>query len=213
MQNVTRTQLIMVSLVLILIAGCVADRYSYNEVIADLSVSGTRSVGVAVHDQRPYVKAGEKNPNFVGLQRGGFGNPLNVTTASRKPLATDMTGALVASLAKKGFRAVPSVVTPDDDQSAALQKLKETGAERLVLLTLMEWKSDTFTNTALHYNVSLKVYDRDGKVLVGKNIEGKDDLGGNIWDPHGQAREAVPRAFKEKIEALLNSPEVANALQ
>jgi hypothetical protein len=212
MKSFARTRLIGVSFVLILSAGCVADRYSYNEVIADLTASGSRSLGIAVHDQRAYVKAGTKNPNFVGLQRGGFGNPFNVTTTSGQPLAMDMTEALVASLARKGYKARPVVVTKDDDQNAALQKLKATGAERLILLTLNEWKSDTFTDTALHYNVSMKVYNRD-RVLVEKNIQGKDDLGENFWNPHALARGAAPKAFKKKIEAFLNSPEVANAVQ
>jgi hypothetical protein len=213
MKSFARIQRIVVSLVLILAAGCaVGNKHSYNDVIADLSASGSRSVAVAVHDQRPYVKAGTKNPNFVGLQRGGFGIPFNITTASGQPLATDMTEALVASLMKKGYKAVPVVVTKDDDQNAALEKLKATRAERLLLLTLYEWKCDTFPIIALYNDLSMKIYGQDGRVLVEKNIKGKDDLGESSWNPPASARQAVRRAFKEKIETLLNSPEVANAL-
>ncbi len=218
MKSFSQAQYIVVSLVLVIFAGCASgNKYNYSDVVADLNASGAKAVGVATHDQRAYIKSGEKNPDFVGLMRGGlnfsFGAPHNVTTASGHPMAADMTRALASSLSKKGFKAVPVVVTQTDDQNAVLEKLKASGAERLVLLTLNEWKSDTYHNTALQYDVSLKVYDQAGNVLAEKEIKGKDDLGGTLWgDPVSFAKESVPRAFKEKIEVLLNSTSIANAL-
>ncbi len=209
-----QVQYAVVVIVLAFSAGCaVGNRHSYSNVVADFTVSGTKAVGVAAHDQRQYVKDREKTPDFVGLQRGGFGNPFNITTASGEPLAKDMTEALVTSLAKKGYKAVPVAVTQDDDQAAALEKLKAVRAERLILLILNEWKSDTYMNTALSYDVTMKIYDQDGRVLAEKRIQGKDDLGGSSWNPPAHARQAVPRAFKGKIEELLNSPAIADALQ
>ncbi len=219
MKNLSWARYIAVTLVLILSAGCASgNKFNYSDVIADLSASGAKAVGVATHDQRAYIKSGEKNPDFVGLMRGGlnftFGAPHNVTTASGHPMAADMTRALASSLSKKGFKAVPIVVTQTDDQNAVLEKLKASGAERLVLLTLNEWKSDTYHNTALQYDVSLKVYDQAGNVLSEKKIQGKDDLGGTLWgDPVSFAEKAIPPAFKGKIEELLNNPSIANTLQ
>ncbi len=219
MKSFSRAQYVVVSFVLIFFAGCASgNKYNYSDVVADLSVSGAKAVGVETCDQREYVKDGKKNPDFVGLMRGGlnfsFGAPHNVLTASGQPLATDMTNALVSSLSKKGFKAVPVFATQTDDQNAALEKLKASGAERLVLLTLNEWKSDTYMNTALFYDVAMKVYDQAGNVLAEKKIQGKDDLGGTVWgDPVSAAKQAVPRAFKGKIEELLNSPSIATTLQ
>jgi hypothetical protein len=65
---------------------------------------------VTTHDQRDYVRSGSKDAQFVGLQRGGFGNPFDVRTADDKPLADAMTTALVNTLATKGFRAQPEIV-------------------------------------------------------------------------------------------------------
>jgi len=211
-----RTENVLVLLALMLASGChVWNRPNYNEVVADLTVTGAKAVGVATRDQREYVKDRKKNPNFVGLKRSGYGYLLsfNITTQSGEPLAMDMTQALVASLTRKGYNAVPVVVTQNDDQNAAVQKLKASGAERLILLTLNEWKSVTLMNTALHYDVAMKVYDQDGQVLAEKNIQGNDYLGGSAWNPLAHARQAVPRAFKGKIEELLNSPSIANTLQ
>jgi hypothetical protein len=42
-------------------------------------------LAVAVHDERSEVASGDKNPAFVGLLRGGYGNPMDVRTASGAP--------------------------------------------------------------------------------------------------------------------------------
>ena len=76
--------------------GCAAgNRHAYHETVAVLQASGSKTIAVATHDEREYVRSGHKRPNFVGLQRGGYGNPFNVTTASTHPLAQDMTDAIV----------------------------------------------------------------------------------------------------------------------
>ena len=94
--------------VAVLLTGCaIGNRYAYQSVVANPQLSGTTAVGVATHDQREYVRSGSKDPQFVGLQRGGFGNPFDVRTADDKPLADAMTTALVNTLNKKGFRAQP----------------------------------------------------------------------------------------------------------
>jgi len=100
---------IFIVLVGVLLSGCaVGNRYAYQTVVASPQVSGTTAVGVATHDQREYVRSGAKDPQFVGLQRGGFGNPFDVRTEGDKPLADAMTAALVNTLMKKGSAPSPS---------------------------------------------------------------------------------------------------------
>ena len=203
-----------VLIMLLSLAGCaVGNRYAYNDVVADIHASGSKTVGVAVHDQRPYVRDGTKDPDFVGLQRGGYGNPFDVTTASEQPLAGDMTQTLVSSLAKKGYNAVAVEVTKTDNGDAAWRKLIATNADLLILLTLNEWKSDTYMTTTLYYYVTMRMRDQDGKDLAEQKLKGKDNLGGDAWDPPSHAREAVPQAFKAKVEELLNNTDVAAALE
>jgi hypothetical protein len=67
-----------------LLGGCAFGRtYSYSDVpIAMQAISSSGSVTVAVVDDRPYVLSGGKPDRFVGLMRGGFGNPFDVNTQS-----------------------------------------------------------------------------------------------------------------------------------
>ena len=197
-----------------LLVGCaVGNRHAYHTVVAAAAVSGAGQIGIVTHDQRPYVLSGNKEPQFVGLQRGGYGNPFDVRTGENRPLADDMTQALANSLKQKGFQAVPIIVAHSENPDRVRERLAQSGAPRGLLLTLREWKSDTFSNTSLVYDVTLRVLDASGQVLGEKRLQGDDNLGGDFLNPPGHAREAVPRAFKAKLEALLNDESIVRALR
>lgn len=200
----------------VIAGGCaVGNKHNYHETIADINVQGSMSIAVTTSDQRQYVLSGEKRPHFVGLSRGGFGNPFGIGTESGKPLAEDMTQSIANSLAKKGFKVTPVMVDPPTaNRQLFIDKLKATNADHYFILTLIEWKSDTYSSTSLLYDLKAEVLDREGKTLAVNTIQGKDDLGGAWgWNPPAYAKEAVPKAFKEKIEKLLNSPEMEASLR
>lgn len=196
------------------LGGCaVGQQIRYHDTELDLNASNTTSVAVATQDNRPYVKDGEKDRSYVGNFRGGFGNPFDVTTASGKPLADDMTSVICTSLQKKGFACTPLFVEPNESQAQAIEKLRATGAHSSILLTVNEWMSSTFQNTGLSYNLVLTAMDQQGAKVAEKKLQGEEELGGSFWDPPGHAKDAVPRAFKNKLEVLLNDPEMIKALK
>jgi hypothetical protein len=207
-----RNLVVVVPLVSVVLTGCaVGNRYAYQSVVASPQISGTSAVSVATHDQREYVRAGSKDPHFVGLQRGGFGNPFDVRTADDKPLADAMTTALVNTLAKKGFRAQPVVVSHSLAAADARQQAVRVGADRALVLTLQEWKSDTALRVGLTYDMTLTVLDRTGAVLAEKRLQGHDNLGAASLP--SQVGDIVAAAFKTKLEQLLDDPGVASALR
>jgi hypothetical protein len=61
------------------------------------AVGPSRSVAIAVLDQRPYVLDGSKPDSFVGLSRNEFGIPYEVLTPKGAPMASDMAAALLAA--------------------------------------------------------------------------------------------------------------------
>jgi hypothetical protein len=203
--------------VLVLFAGVVTsgcamgNRYAYHTVVANPQVSGTAAAAVATHDQREYVLSGNKPPQFVGLQRGGYGNPFDVKTEDDKPLADAMSTAIVNTLTKKGFRAQPVVVAHSATAADARQRIIGVGADRAVLLTLKEWKSDTAMRVGLLYNVTLAVLDRSGTVLAEKRLEGNENLGAAPLP--GKVGEVVAKAFTVKLEELFDDPAIAAALR
>jgi hypothetical protein len=197
---------------LLLGACAIGNKHAYHDVVASVPASGTGQVAVATHDQRSYVLSGKKAPEFVGLSRGGYGNPFDVTTENAQPLAAAMTQAIANSLSQKGFQSIPVAVAASDAAGAVRDKLVSAGRDRSVLLTLREWKSDTYVNTSVQYDVTLSVLDRGGQVIGESRLNGEDDLGGDFVNPPGHAKTAVRAAFKAKLEQLLGDPAVAAAL-
>src|SRR5206468_8024969 len=98
-----------------------------------------------------------------------------------------------------------------DPQFVGLQRVIGAGAERALLLTLQEWKSDTAVRVGLSYDVTMTVLDRSGTVLAEKRLEGRDNLGGATLP--SRVGDMVASAFKMKLEQLLDDSAVAAALR
>ena len=198
----------------LLSCGCtVGNKIQYSSGTPDIGGAGTHAVAVATHDQRPYVVSADKLVTFVGLQRGGFGVPFNATTASGAPLADDFSEAIQAALDAKGFAAKVVRVAPAESPATVASRLNAEGAAREVWLTLREWKSDTYNNTSLIYDVSLRILDGSGAPLAEETFSGREDLGGSMLNPPAHAKKAVPDAFRRKLEEWFSNPAVVRALQ
>ena len=206
-------KLVVLLLAFLTLNGCaVGNKIGYHDVDIEFDGKGTSKLAISTIDLRVYVRTSEKSPDFVGLQRGGFGNPFDVTTASGKSLAEDITATVKQALEKKGFEVTSLVASNTDSISKVVERMDTSDAHRLMIFILNEWKSDTYTNTALIYNLTLKIMDNEGKVITESTINGRDNLGGDFIDPPSHAKQAVPIAFKAKLEQLLNNKEVLDAL-
>lgn len=206
-------KIFLAALLALLVSACaIGNQHQYAGVVPNVSPQTSRSLAIAVQDRRPYVVDGSKSEDFVGVQRGGFGNPFDVTTTTDGPLAIDMRDSVAASFKNKGVDVAPVAVKPSQPFSDVAQALIRAGKERALLITLNEWKSDTYLNTALLYDASAQVLDSSGRVLATSQIRGRDDLSGGVISS-AHAKSAVPIAFRAKFEQLLNDPQVAAALR
>lgn len=179
---------------LLALGGCaVGNRYDYGNSISGLPVSGTGKLAVDVVDARPYVLSGDKKPDFVGLQRGGFGNPFDVRTASGRPLATEMRDAISSALTKQGFAVVGA-------SEAAPRKME---------LRVFDWKTDVMMKMKTVYDLQLTVFDGNGAQLAQSKTKGEDVGTGGFES--GNAVNAA-RTFELRFTELLRDESVRNAL-
>lgn len=197
---------------LLFLGGCAYGvKHDYQRPL-DLGIATSATVAVGTLDHRPYIVNGQKGENFVGLSRGGFGNPFDVTTQSGKPLASDISGSIVASMKGKGVNAKTVELKPAISDDQAMTALRAAGAQKSVLLTLLEWKGDSMINVGLTYDFTLRVFDADGKQLTLKPQQGRENLGSaDPFSPGGTAQ-VLPR-FQRMMELLFQEPDVMKALQ
>jgi hypothetical protein len=206
-------RLLLVVLAAFAATGCaVGNKHGYT-IGPDFGLVGTRSIAVAAQEARPYVLNKEKTPDFVGLSRGGFGNPFDITTESGRPLANDFAAAVSGSLSRRGFKSTAVNVAASGALPDVRALASQAGAERVALLSIHEWKSDTYQNTALLYELQLRVFDAGGNELATNRISGRDNLGGSVMNPPAHARGAVPEAYRRKLVELFSPEAVQKSLR
>lgn len=182
------------STLLMILGGCAAgNRYDYGSAISGLPVFGGGKIDIDVVDARPYVLSGNKKPDFVGLQRGGFGNPFDVRTASGRPLAAEMRDAISKALQQQGFIVV-------DGTEAAPRKLE---------LRVFEWKTDVMLKMKILYDLQLSAFDASGALLAQSRTNG-EDIGAGGFES-GNAMNAA-RTFELRFTELVRDEAVRNAL-
>ena len=202
------------ALAALLATGCaVGNVHNYRDAAFPLEKDSGQAVAVAVQDQRPYVLDGNKGPEFVGLSRGGFGNPFSVTTASGQPMADDMARAVASSLETAGYRPTVVPLSPKETLDAVRAKLSAAQTPRSLYLAVREWKSDTYMGTSLTYDLTLSVLDTRGMPLADKSDRGKRDLGGSAWNPPAHARKAAPEMFSKMMGEFLADEGIRKALR
>jgi hypothetical protein len=197
---------------LLFIGGCaVGVKHDYQRPL-EVGIVTPASVAVATLDHRPYIVSVQKGEDFVGLSRGGFGNPFDVTTQSGRPLASDISGSIVASMKGKGVDARAIELKPAVQHDQAIAALRAAGTQRSVLLTLLEWKGDSMVNVGFTYDFTLRVFDKDGNQLALKPQMGREHLGPADPFTPGGAAQVIPR-YQRMMELLFQDPDVVKALQ
>jgi hypothetical protein len=201
-----------------LCGGCLAVGQSFDlaAVLLTLAASGAGSIAIGAVDRRELIRSGARQPTFAGTLRGGFGNPFEVKIRGDLPLAHLTADVIAKGLAAKGFQASAVKIDPKADEAAVLAGLKAAGADKLLLVDIEKWHSDTYLQVGMHYALTAKVLDRAGAVLAEASVAGadggKDNLKGSVMNPAGYAKKAVPKAFRDQLERLLNADAVVKAL-
>jgi hypothetical protein len=191
--------------------GCaVGQKVNYGDANPELRAAGG-GIALGVQDRRPYVLSKEKTPDFVGLSRGGFGNPFDVNTASGKPLADDLADVISRALRQRGARVTHVTLSPAETAQEAQADLARTGAPRALYVAIHEWKSDSFFGSGYDYDFLAIGYGPGGRKLAEHRVSGGEHLGG-AGGIHS-ARDELPKEMAKQVERLLNDPKLDAVLR
>ncbi|MDX9964099.1 hypothetical protein [Desulfobacter postgatei] len=189
-----------------ILTGCAGGRnYDYTAISIDQHLEGNKEkIAIGVHDQREYVKNGDKYPQYVGTQRSPAYVPWNINTKSGSPMADDFLQNISKSLNNSGYK-VDQISLPEKvNTNQALTQLKATGDNRLLLFTINEWFFDVWYKTRMSYSMKLEVFDNVGRLLASSEVEKK------MWDDKDNA---VPDLeFKSAVEILLTNDSIVKGL-
>lgn len=195
------------------LSGCaVGNKYQYQTSSIALPVrtdSGT-TVILTVEDGRPYVLSGEKPASFIGLQRGGFGNPFDVSTATGRSMTEDMAEAIETSLVDAGYKVVNAM--GEANLEKLVKRAVEDGASRILLLKVRDWKSDIYLAITLHCDLELRIYDAQGVQLAENEMRFVEEVGGGLIGDSANSQ-FMSDEFSKRIGYLFNRKSIRDSLQ
>jgi len=152
------SRVLVVSIVLSQLFGCaIGNKQDYRQAVLSLGNVGHPKISVGVQDLRPDVVSGSEDEDYLGMQRAGFGNPYDVSTLSKRPLADEMSSVLVKGLRDSGANAQSIRLAPSLSKDQVTSSLKAAKPDKMLLLTLMDWESDTYVSTDLRYDAEMQV--------------------------------------------------------
>ena len=175
-----------------------------------MPVALTRSVTVSVVDERPYVLSGEKSDQFVGTERGQWSQTNDIKTQSGLPLADDLTAVIADALAAAGAQVRPVPMPRGAGADAVRAAFQAEGTERLLVVRIHEWRTDSYTRVHLAWRLEAAVYDRDGNLLGRSSTGGKAPVGDTLSASDGNA--ITIAQLSRKLTNLLNEPQITKQL-
>ena len=173
------------------------------------TASGT--VVVAVLDQRPYVLDGRKDPDLVGTLRGGFGNPFVIRSKTGHALADDIATSVSAGLKSAGMDSKVIATSKGQTVEAVQDAFKTSGAGRLVLLQLNEFKTDGYASQGLYTDLTLSVFAGDGQLRASFPIKNDRIMGKLPWK-FETFEEMAATAYRAELAAWFATPGLDTAL-
>ena len=140
-------------MLLVFLSGCVLTENTRHSALKlpalELQGSSTKSIAIAVLDQRPYIVSGEKPAKYIGQFELSMGGPYDAFTRSKQAMVNEFADKMPQLLGKQFSQLKTIYLEAGLSKQAAVEQLLATGAEKLVLISLKEWKSHTSIDTSL----------------------------------------------------------------
>lgn len=201
-------QKIVICLIIVLLAGCaVGQRIDYTRVTPEIVNKSKGDIAVGAQDRRQYIISGQKKQQFVGLMRGGFGNPFDVNTASGSPFAKDVAEVLSRAMKRDGVKVVELNLVPSANREEIIGVIKSAKVDSAIVLTINEWKTDAMMSASVSYDLVLEEFDREGRLLRHSQSHGTDELGSLAFsfDPASVVAKAATGILQKSIEEMYSS--------
>ena len=198
-----------------LVGGCRGGRYDLTKSQLKPDFHGSGKVAIGVQDKRPFILDGTKPSTFIGIHRNGVGSPGDAGTRSGKTLAEDVATIVASSFGKAGFEARQFSLSPNDHPESSCNGLTSSAHDRIVVLTLNKFRSDSWVEAELQWAITMRIYDGQCKRLAEKDSTGteqglKRNYAGAL--SASQTQKAIATKLSAILAELINAPECKRAM-
>jgi hypothetical protein len=214
MKRFFKNGFVLFSMILFL-GGCRATQYDLTKSQLKASFQGSGKVAIGAQDLRSFVVDGTKPPAHIGSHRHGSGMPRDANTKSGKTLAEDITAILASSFVANGFQVTQFAISTNDNQEALLRQQAASAYDKIIVLTLKKFRSDSWVEVELQWEIKMSVYDGKGTLLAEKESVGfEEGIKRNYTGflSGGQAQKAITDKLGAILVGLINAPECQKAI-
>lgn len=194
-------------------------KVSYNTIKTDIPTNSELSYSIATHDQRIEVLDKSRDEKMVGYFRSGTAIAYPLGTASDQNFSDDFSSVIKTSMGQSINKVQIIKTNYSDTKQNILSKLKENQSDRLLLITVKVWRTDSKPDGLLYYgteviwDLTLEIFNKEGVLLASNHTEGfepntEKQMSGSIE----KIQKKVNVKFKEKIDILFNNPEIQKSL-
>jgi len=216
--NLTKPFILLVSLICINLSAEVKRTQEYRFIEFQIDVNSELTYAVAVLDRREVVTSGSQEPDFVGYVRSTTGIAWPIRTESSDPFTDDVTFTIRNAIEKTGAQFISISTEYSMDPNEVIEKLKTTKADKLLLVIINKWRSDTKsyfskTETDMIWDITLQVHDTEGEPIVENNVNGLDDgVSPSKMTNEKKRQEIIDVYYREKMEELFSDESVQTNL-
>jgi hypothetical protein len=189
----------------------VGKKINYVDDHAKVNYTGQGSVVVITFDERPYVLAGDKKPDFVGVMRGGYGIPFDVRNETGHPVADDISTSLAISLKAAGFNASVEIPKTGETAEQAIARLAATSPGHILVVRLRNLRTDGYASLIWYEEATMSVYDASGTLRHSMDTNLRKELG-SLMHKWRTITDQIMVEFNQSLETLLNDAKMQGEL-
>ena len=200
------------SISLITLSGCViGKKVPYEKMKVDLTYSGTRSIALAVYDQREMILSGSRKPDFVGYQLSGIGVAWPMGTKSGKNYTDVIQEVISRAYKAKGYTVTLFPTSYKENYSDIKSRMMKSSSDRLMIIKLTELQIVLVTATIMGINVDVEVFDKSGNLLASKNFQKSETIATDLLGTNYP--KYAPAFLEKEIASWLNDEQITKELK
>jgi hypothetical protein len=211
--------IVAVCLSVAVLSSCTVNRkVAYHTVKTDIAASPAQSYTIATHDQRLPVTDQSQKETLVGYFRSTVAIAYPISTQSGNNFSDDFSLIIKNSMNVAGGKAQILTTRYNESKDIILKKMNITQSDRLILFTVNNWLTDSKPigmeyGTEVIWDMTVEIFNKNGELLATNKTAGFDPkLDLSAAGSVKKIQKIVDVKLKEKIDILMNTPEIQKAL-
>ena len=197
---------------LLTLIGCVVGKkVPYEKMKVELDYSGTKSIALAVYDQREMVVEGNRKPDFVGYQLSDIGIAWPMGTKSGKNFTDVIQEVVSQSFKAKGYTVLLIPTSYKDNYDDLKTRLIQSSSDRLMIIKLKKLQIVMVVATIIDIDVDVEVFDKSGNMLAVKNFQKSEQIATDILGTN--YKKYAPEYLEKEIASWLNDQQLTVELR